>query len=169
MSLDPQDPFSIGTVHVMRERNDFWRLWYTSLTEWRRSKDKTPFHLFHIKYAESEDGIHWNKPKDNVAIPLLEGERCTGRPMVLKENGGFRMWFCHQMLSDMKYRIGYAESANGRNWVRLPSGIEPSESGWDSEMVEYAWVLRRPKDYLMFYNGLGYGDSGTGTAVGTVA
>jgi hypothetical protein len=54
------------------------------------------------------------------------------------------------------------------NWQRRPSGIEPSAEGWDSDMVEYAFVLKEEGRYLMFYNGNGHGRTGTGLAIGTL-
>ena len=84
--------------------------------------------------------------------------------MVVKEESFYRMWFCTRS-DGSTYRVGYAESEDGRSWERHPSGIEPSETGWDSEMIEYAYVLKRDNDYVMFYNGNGFGASGTGVAL----
>jgi hypothetical protein len=74
------------------------------------------------------------------------------------------MWFCHR---GEAYRIGYAESDDGRHWRRLPEqvGIEPSESGWDSEMVAYPFVLVHRGRHHLLYNGNGYGRDGFGLAV----
>ena len=162
---DGRDPIGIGTVFVLRDAPDRWRLWYTTFREWRALPAGGWRHYYHIKYAESADGLHWQKPTDNLAIDFAnEREYAIGRPMVLRESDGYRMWFCTRSLDDC-YRIGYAESPDGRRWTRRPSGVEPSPSGWDSEMVEYAYVLREPDRYVMFYNGNGYGAAGTGVAV----
>lgn len=40
--------------------------------------------------------------------------------------------------------------------------------GSDSEIVEYAHILKEEDRYLMFYNGNGYGATGTGLATGTL-
>jgi len=73
------------------------------------------------------------------------------------------MWYS---VRGTAYRIGYAESADGITWQRAdPSaGIEVSRSGWDSEMIEYAYVVDRIGARHMFYNGNGYGRSGLGYA-----
>lgn len=164
--IDERDPIGIGTVDVLRERPDFWRMWYTTFREWRQMPDGSWRHFYHIKYAESADGIHWEKPSDNLAIDFADDkEYAIGRPAVVKEADGYRMWFCTRS-DGATYRIGYAESPDGRRWTRQPSGIEPSTTGWDSEMVEYAYVVKRDADYLMFYNGNGFGASGTGLAIG---
>jgi len=44
-------------------------------------------------------------------------------------------------------------------------GIEVSESGWDSEMIQYPYVFNHKGNKYMFYNGNGYGANGAGLAV----
>jgi len=163
--LDGRDPIGIGTVGVLRERPDFWRLWYTTFREWRQLPDGNWQHYYHIKYAESADGIHWEKPANNLAVDFVDDkEYCVARPCVIKEATGYRLWFCTRS-EGATYRISYAESPDGRTWKRKPAGIEPSPTGWDSEMIEYAYVLKRDSRYIMFYNGNGFGASGTGVAL----
>jgi hypothetical protein len=45
------------------------------------------------------------------------------------------------------------------------SGISVSESGWDSEMIEYPFVFDHNGARYMLYNGNGYGKTGFGLAV----
>jgi hypothetical protein len=162
--LDGRDPIGIGTVCVRRERDDAWQMWYTTFREWKRMDAGHWEHYYHIKYAESADGIHWTKPADNVAIDFVGEEYAVARPWVVREPAGYRMWFSTRS-HGATYRIGYAESADGRRWTRKPAGIEPSAAGWDSQMIEYACVVRRGKEYVLFYNGNDFGASGTGIAV----
>ncbi|NLE46408.1 MAG: hypothetical protein GX620_16965 [Chloroflexi bacterium] len=163
---DAQDPIGTGTVYVLRGCREAWRMWYTTFRNWRLLEDGTWRHFYHIKYAESDDGIHWHKPPDNIAVDFAdEWEYAVARPVVLQEPDGYRMWFCTRSAGS-SYRIGYAESVDGRHWSRAPSGIEPSADGWDADMVEYAYVLKENQEYLMFYNGNGFGASGTGVARG---
>ena len=65
------------------------------------------------------------------------------------------------------YRIGYAESPDGIKWTRKDEEVEMdvSQSGWDSEMIEYAYVFPYKKRKYMLYNGNGYGLTGAGLAV----
>jgi hypothetical protein len=74
------------------------------------------------------------------------------------------MWYSHRGQS---YRVGYAESANGIEWERKDthSGIDVSESGWDSEMIAYPYVFEHEGTHYMLYNGDGYGRTGIGLAV----
>ena len=55
----------------------------------------------------------------------------------------------------------------GKDWIRLDeqAGIDVSESGWDSEMIEYAYVFLHKDKTYMIYNGNEYGTSGFGLAI----
>ena len=175
---DDSDPFTMGTVWVIREEPDFWRIWYTTASEvlpvGNGPSKKCQWQVFsHLKYATSRDGIHWDKPPNNVLLApdKSRNERLLTRPMVIREADGYRMWFSlmHTNHEDYPpYQIGYAESPDGLNWERKPPGIGVSEEGWDSKQTEYAIVLKEDDRYLMFYNGNGYGVTGTGLAIGTV-
>ena len=73
------------------------------------------------------------------------------------------MWFSYR--GDY-YKIGYAESSDGINWLRLDNELSfnPSEKGWDSEMVEYPCVFEHGREVCMLYNGNNYGETGFGLA-----
>jgi hypothetical protein len=154
------DPFSLSYPWVLREGSR-WRMWYGSNLAW----GTTRYDMAHvIKYAESDDGIHW-KRQGVVAIPLSSpDEYAISKPCVLKEQGIYKMWYAHRGLA---YRIGYAESPDGIQWERkdAAAGIDVSDSGWDSEMIEYACVYAHANRHYMLYNGNGYGKTGIGLAV----
>ena len=44
------------------------------------------------------------------------------------------------------------------------AGINPSQSGWDSDMIEYPCVFRHKQNFML-YNGNGFGKTGIGIAV----
>jgi hypothetical protein len=162
LGRDECDPFLTASPFVMVE-DDLWRMWYVSCVRWEMD-GTAPKHYYHIKYSESSDGIHWTSER-RVCIDFKSaGEYAIGRPCVLKENGLYRMWYCFR---GDAYRIGYAESADGIAWTRTDeeSGIDVSESGWDSEMVAYPWVFRHSGILYMFYNGNSYGKTGIGLAI----
>ena len=141
---------------------DIWRMWYLSCTDWRIREGK-PEHRYHIKYAESTDGINWQRD-GLVAIDYKdEKEYAISRPSVFYEDGRWRMWYSCRGQS---YRIGYAESNDGRQWKRLDQyvGIDVSMTGWDSEMIEYPYVFDHKGQLFMLYNGNGYGKTGFGLA-----
>lgn len=142
---------------------DLWRMWYLSCTGWQMRNGK-PEHRYHIKYAESQDGINW-KREGLIAIDYLnECEYAISRPSVVQDADRWRMWYSYRGSS---YRIGYAESVNGRQWKRLDHqvGLDVSPTGWDSEMIEYPFVFDHAGQRYMLYNGNGYGKTGFGLAI----
>ena len=156
------DPYLTASPCVLIE-DGLWRMWYVSGTSWEL-KDERPQHRYHIKYAESIDGIQWNR-EGLVCIDYeSDAEYAISRPCVIRDGDLYRMWYATRGSS---YRIGYAESADGLNWARKDqeSGIDVSANGWDSEMVAYPYVLEHEGDYYMLYNGNDYGKTGIGLAV----
>ena len=101
-----------------------WRNWYLSCTGWTLIDGK-PEPRYHIKYAESKEGINWDR-KGIVAVDYKSdsGGR-DSRPSVLKEGGLYRMWYSHRGGAgystnlEASYRIGYAESRDGISWTSL--------------------------------------------------
>lgn len=143
--------------------NNLWRMWYLSCTDWR-IRDCKVEHRYHIKYAESSNGIDWAR-EGTVAIPYRnDNEYAISRPSVLRENDRWRMWFSCR---GDRYRLGYAESEDGKKWERMDHlvGLGLSKHGWDSEMIEYPFVFEHRGTHYMLYNGNQYGRSGFGLAV----
>jgi len=159
MDRDPEDPLSISYPWVLKA-GPRWQMWYGSHECWQNGKHEM---LHVLKYAESDDGIHW-KRLGKVAFPLdAETEYAVSRPCVLKNGSGYKMWYSFR---GSKYRIGYAESDDGLSWQRRDDqvGIDVSDSGWDSEAVSYASVFAHNGQLFMLYNGNGYGRTGFGLA-----
>lgn len=154
------DPYLTASPCVLID-DGRWRMWYVSGTGWEMV-DERPQHRYHIKYAESSDGINWRREGIVCIDYESPDEYSIARPCVMKENGVYKMWFSFRGSS---YRIGYAESSDGLTWSRKDSGIDVSEAGWDSEMIEYPYVLKNGDTHYMLYNGNGYGKSGIGVAV----
>jgi hypothetical protein len=167
----PLEPHLCATPCIFIE-NGFWRMWYLSGVEWKIHAGR-PEPYYHIKYAESMDGIYW-KREGHVCIDFNKsGEGGIARPSVLKDGKIYRMWYSYRGGADYRtnlaqsYRIGYAESSDGLVWARKDDqvGINVSKTGWDSEMVEYPFVLNINDRKGMFYNGNGFGKSGIGYAI----
>jgi hypothetical protein len=156
------DSYLTGHACVMQE-DGLWRMWYVSGQRWEIQNGQ-PKHFYHIKYAESMDGLTWDR-RGVVCIDFKsEDEYAIGRPCVLKGRGFYSLWYSYRGSS---YRIGYAESIDGLHWERKDEkvGIDVSPSGWDSEMIEYAHVFEHKGERYMLYNGNGYGKTGIGLAV----
>jgi hypothetical protein len=157
------DPFMCSSPWVVREQGR-WRMWYVSNLGWRTQRDGPPHYVVHIKYAESEDGVAWERDGHVCVDFASPTEYAISRPCVLNDDGLYKMWYSHRGAA---YRIGYAESVDGLKWRRMDSvvGIDASPTGWDSEMVEYACVFDHRDTRHMLYNGNGFGRTGIGHAV----
>lgn len=167
----PDEPYFTGTANILVE-NGTWRMWYQSCTKWEIINGR-PESFYHIKYAESVNGVDWSR-KGVVAIDYRDdAEGGISSASVLRENGIYKMWYSSRGVAKYRenkvesYRIGYAESVQGIEWQRKDDevGIEVSASGWDSEMIAYPFVFERRNKKYMFYNGNGFGKSGIGYAI----
>ncbi len=158
--LSEVDPFTISYPWVIQESGRY-RMWYGSNLKWGPVKED----MLHIlKYAESNDGINWERT-DKITIDAdYPAEYAMCRPTVLNENGDYWMWFCSR---GQRYRIELARSPDGINWTRLGKdpGIDVSESGWDSDMIEYPCVFEHKEQRYILYCGAEYGRTGFGLAV----
>jgi hypothetical protein len=156
------DPYLTASPWILVE-DSRWRMWYVSGTGWELVGDR-PRHRYHIKYAESRDGLSW-KREGHVCIDFRDdSEYAIARPCVVRDGDVYRMWYSSR---GDAYRLGYAESVDGLTWERLDeaAGLEPSTEGWDSEMVCYAAVYEADGRRHLLYNGNGYGETGIGHAV----
>lgn len=156
------DPYMCSSPWVVIE-DGRWRMWYVSNLGWTFPGGR-PRYRVHIRYAESRNGVDWDR-EGHVCINFnTPDEYAISRPVVIRDNGLYRMWYSHR---GSTYRIGYAESTDGLTWQRRDDevGIDVSDTGWDSEMVEYACVVDVGERRHMLYNGNGYGATGIGHAV----
>jgi len=160
------EPHFVASSCVIQD-GDIFKVWYLSCTGWSKS-DCGVNHHYHIKYAESEDGIEWDR-KGDVAIDYKDQyEYAISVPRVIKEDGKYKMWFSSRGAKGIPtYRIRYAESDDGKKWLRKDNhvGLDVSENAWDSEMICYPFVFDHKGRRYMLYNGNGYGESGFGLAV----
>lgn len=156
----PFDPFCLSYPWVLVDGGR-WRMWYGSNLNWgTRHSDMA--HV--LKYAESDDGIHWRRDGRIVVNFQSPDEYAVAKPCVLANKSGYQMWYSYRGAA---YRIGYATSNDGLEWRREDEqyGISPSSTGWDSETVCYPCVFEQRGTRYMVYNGNGYGQTGFGIAV----
>lgn len=153
------DPYSLSYPWVLAEDGS-WTMWYGSNLDWGPAQEEMA-HV--IKRARSRDGIAWSRD-GAVVLGLRGGEIALSRPCLLKDADCYRMWYSYR---GQTYRIGYAESSDGRRWRRRDedAGIAVSASGWDSEAIAYPHVFDHAGRRYMLYNGNGYGKTGFGLAV----
>jgi predicted GH43/DUF377 family glycosyl hydrolase len=159
VELNDVDPYTISYPWVIPDGGRF-RMWYGSNTRWGARKEDMR-HL--IKYAESADGIRWER-RGVVAVDFDDpAEYAICKPCVLRDADRYRMWFCSR---GDAYRIRCAESPDGVRWTRLDAaGIDVSPAGWDDRMIEYPCVFDHGGRRYMLYAGNDYGRSGFGLAI----
>lgn len=148
-----------------------WHMWYMCLEKWLPIADRLEG-LFTLYYAHSTDGIHWQRDHV-VAIPRKYEKECISNATVIKQNGLYKMWYSYRGLdnfrhdTDTAYRIGYAESHDAKNWVRLDEQVDLDENNkhdWETVMQAFPNVIAVNNKYYMFYNGNGFGKTGIGLA-----
>jgi hypothetical protein len=141
-----------------------FRMWYMAGDTWVHSRDRQ-MPSYGMQLIESVDGLHWPAAGEPCMEPRRPHEFGFGRPFISQDERGYRMWYGIRLL-EKGYRLGYAESPDGRSWNRLDDqvGIDVSESGWDSEMIGYPWIHQADHGTYLFYNGNNYGETGFGVA-----
>lgn len=163
-------PIMAAGPYVIKKSETEWIMYYLSCSEWIEGIDKLE-PVYDIHYAKSCNGIDWDIPDENSCI--VGDNEAIAQPCIIADNDKYHMWYSYRKTDDYRnnrsnsYRIGYAISYDGINWKRLDDevGIDVSDEGWDSEMIEYPYVIEYKGDFLMFYNGNGFGKSGIGCAI----
>jgi len=152
------------SAFVMHDEGIF-KMWYVAGSDWTEVRGK-PLPIYNMRYLESKDGKKWGE-EGKVCIDFKnEDEHALGRPWVIKDARIYKMFYSIRTKSK-GYRLGYAESNDGVDWVRKDDevGIDVSNNGWDSEMVAYSSIVRYKGKVYMFYNGNKRGETGFGYAV----
>lgn len=169
ISYSPDEPFLMGSPRI-RKFGDQWHLWYVAGKEWLRTDGK-PEPVYKIRMAASEDGIHWVKRGKDLIDSRLGEHECQACPDVIYRDGIYHMFFSYRYSQNYKgkeggYRIGYASSTDLQHWIRRDevAGMDVSDSGWDSEMVNYPHVFTLDGDTYMLYQGNEMGRAGIGLA-----
>ena len=144
-SANPVLGGALGTcfdVSVLKDAN-VYRMYFS----WRPKKS--------VALTESTDGIHWSTP-EIVLGPNSKSdwEADINRPVVLKKDGGYHMWYTGQASGHS--RIGYATSTDGKSWKRQSEQpVLSPEKPWEKVAVMCPDVLwdGEQKQFRMWYSG----------------
>ena len=146
--------------------NDKFKLWYIAGSSWTTINGKQ-LPVYDIRYQESANGIQWER-EGEIVMPIEHpDEHGFGRPTVIsKSDGGYSMFFSVRCRKRMAYRLGYAESVDGKNWERLDDqlNLDISKNGFDNQAIMYAAPIEINGVLYLFYNGNDFGKSGFGLA-----
>jgi hypothetical protein len=155
LTLSDKEPYQILTAPFILKKNNKYYMWYVSCNKWE-NKD-LPF--YDIKFATSKNLIDWSQTGISC-IRLKKGERAVARPFVIYEKNLFKMWYCYERKTN-GYKIGYAESNDGKKWKRKDNKIKFSNCfREENKMRAYPNLIKLDGDLLMFYNGNNYGEDG---------
>lgn len=162
MQRSKYDPWMVSGGTVIREGKT-WRMYYLSGQK-MIIKDKNVTSFYDIKYAESSDGINWER-NGITCLSLRKDETNISRLSILKEDI-YKAWYPYKK-KDSNYTIGYAESIDGIFWERKDNEVDISlsESGWDSLALDKVEVIQGLNEKIMLYNGNNFGYDGIGLAL----
>ncbi len=160
----------MGDPTVIRDQDGKFKMWFTSgeligAGNW----------MGVISYAESDDGVLWEDPKDlnkdAIAVfpPGTPGidEHSSETAFVFKEmNGSYTMFFTGDRTAapDSLHVIGRAESVDGRNWIKDSTPALTGTLSWEAAFssgsgqvggVLEPSVLVDSSGYHMWYQGFG--------------
>lgn len=175
-----------GSICVMKD-GDVFRAYFSSFSEYMKPPEAKKNEMFHaymekvptvgIGYAESKDGITFDYPLDNWAVPPRHYwhtpyEYLLSKPWVIKDGDGYRMW-CGGKGSS--YRIRSLTSPDAIHWTfhddwifdddEVKDGLGP-QGAFDSFMRSYPAVIKRGDTFHMWYTGDFFGELGPGRLTG---
>ena len=171
MDRTPTEPGVCVMPFVFQTDNGIFHMYYQSGTGWYKITDKyEPVYV--IKYAQSHDGIRWERHPDQC-IESLYPLQAFSRPWVAKINGFESMWYCVRGSADYRggdgsYRIECADALDKINFMRsvdTPKLFIGKEGEFDSDMQAYPSIFELDGKQVMLWNGNGFGQTGIGLAI----
>lgn len=152
LSPEPSTWESYGVHHPMViERDGQYQMWYNG--------HKSAVRSVKIGYAESDDGVNWERPEE-VVQPVMDviddsqwesGE--IGYMWVMFDEDTYKMWYSACPSGSFAYQIGYAESDDGIEWDRETTNpvLSPGQFSAYSPVVfkhtdgtYYMWYIDTP-------------------------
>lgn len=112
---------------------------------------------YHICYANSSDGINWNK-QGMVLYHGLLGEPDSHGAIYSEVlyDGEYKMWYSGS--NGSKWQILYANSSDGITWTKYGLVIEAESLGWMNNMYSLHPSIIKDTEYKMWYSAVGDGD-----------
>jgi len=166
LERNDDDLYFRGGPCVAMENGRF-RMWYVGGSHWLEVNGKA-MPEYRIKYLESDDGISWGGTGRLVLDITAEDEHGFGRPWVLPmANGGYSMNYSVRRKSLGAYRMGYAESPDGLEWLRKDEllGLDAGPDSFDAEAIMYAAPIAVGGRTWCYYNGNDFGRDGVALAL----
>lgn len=140
-----------------------YKMWFSNA-----GKDLGTFELF---YSTSNNGINWTGITKLSVLPETTEWDSNGKsmsaPSVIynSDTQSYQLWYVAKgpYNNSTVWRIGYAESQDGINWVKNPSPVLVPDQSWEGYVVANPHIIRDNSGiYYMFYygaNDIGYATS----------
>jgi hypothetical protein len=174
----PYDAEGTGSVWILPENGKF-RMYYTAIGRYLAKPagvetghgDTIP--EIGIAYAESVDGVHWEKPVDRLLVAprgfdVEPYEYICSKPCVVRVQGGYIMWV---NTFGTAYRVHRLTSTDGLDWNwakrRGPDGeFGVGDAGsFDDEQRSYPTVVSFKGNFHCWFTGNRFGATGMGYAM----
>ena len=149
---EPWEGDSVMNPCVLYE-NGVYRMWYSAGDTYEPNV---------LAYAESRDGIHWEKYFGNPIFTcdkknVFEQDRIGGSQILKTEDMGYLMFYIgYEDIDTARICVAHSEDGIG-GWERSPRNplIEPTAGEWDSEACYKPTVLwdEEKKMWRLWYNG----------------
>ena len=131
-----------------------YKMWYTGLTTSGING------MCAIGYANSTDGISWERNNNPVLVPSSPGEwddTWVFNPDVLFIDNLYYMWYVGTPNTSFLFEIGLATSYDGINWEKHSTNpvLQPTPGYWDGISVGCGTVLFIGDSLCLWYHGMG--------------
>ncbi|TNV22987.1 hypothetical protein FH968_02790 [Buttiauxella sp. B2] len=173
MAASLHEPCLVADAFV-KVIGDTFHMWYIFGTGWKQYESGTaPDRTYKIGYAQSNDGINWQREDARQIIPDVLGvDESQALPSVIHAHGRYHMFFCYRESWNFRqaagrgYRLGYAWSVDGTIWTRDDSQVPAvGKAGeWNCDMQCYPHVFECDGRIYLLYNGNEFGRTGFGLA-----
>ncbi len=148
--LQPQfngyDNDGITQPKILKDGN-IYKMWYVA---------EAGSYVKYIMYAESQDGINWNRPINHpVMYPGYYGtwdDMAVHPGAIIKEDGIYKMYYSGWSDPYGEWDVGYATSSDGINWTKYPTPVLYGTNGWEYQIIPSA-VLKIDDTYYLYYSG----------------
>jgi predicted GH43/DUF377 family glycosyl hydrolase len=129
------------------EDGTVYKMWYVA---------EAGGYIKYIMYAESPDGINWNRPINHpVMYPGISGswdDMAVHPGAIFKEDGIYKMYYSGWSDPWGQWNIGYATSTDGINWTKYPVPVLYGTSGWEFQIAPSA-IIKIDNTYYLYYTG----------------
>ena len=177
----PYDREGTGSVWVLLEDGRF-RLYYTAIGRYYPRPDGVQtghgdtIPQIGVAYAESDDGLHWEKPLDDWVVKPLgfavePYEYICSKPCIVKDGDTYTMWV---NTFGTAYRVHRLHSTDGIHWEWAERVGPDGELGmgsadaFDGHQRSYPTIVRHGDQYRCWYTGDNFGTTGMGFATQAV-